>query len=188
MCKSVSCPALFPKPQSPMFLANSIFSIWLWNQWLSLKPAPADGSLWGHCDDGPGPCFWFWYHPLCLCSVTLLCPTLCDPVDCSPLGFSVHGISQARILEWVAIFFSRASSWPRDWTHISSGSCIGRWILYHGATWEVWYNPHDCSISLQYVATKRKDVGREEGRMEGHERETAEQKVNRTHEATEIIK
>ena len=38
------------------------------------------------------------------------------PVDCSPPGSSVHGILQARILEWVAISFSRGSSWPRDWT------------------------------------------------------------------------
>ena len=42
------------------------------------------------------------------------CPTLCDPMDCSPPGSSVHGIFQARILEWVAISFSRGSSPPRD--------------------------------------------------------------------------
>ena len=47
------------------------------------------------------------------------CPTLCDSVDCSPLGSSVHRILQARILEWVAISFSRRSSQPRDQTHIS---------------------------------------------------------------------
>ena len=39
-----------------------------------------------------------------LCLVTQSCPTLCDPLDCSPPGYSVHGIFQARILEWVAIF------------------------------------------------------------------------------------
>ena len=44
------------------------------------------------------------------------CPTLCDPMDCSLPGFSVHGIFQARILEWVSISSSRGSSWPRDWT------------------------------------------------------------------------
>ena len=48
-----------------------------------------------------------------------LCPTLCDPMDCSTSGFSVHGILQARILEWVAISFSRGSSRPRDRTQIS---------------------------------------------------------------------
>ena len=41
------------------------------------------------------------------------CPTLCDPVDCSPPGSSIHGILQARILEWVAVPFSSGSSWPR---------------------------------------------------------------------------
>ena len=60
--------------------------------------------------------------------------TLCDPRDCSPPGSSVHGIIQARILEWVAIFFSRGSSWRREQTCVS---CIGRWILYQWATWEV---------------------------------------------------
>ena len=49
-----------------------------------------------------------------LCLVTQLCPTLWDPMDCSPSGFSVHGIFQARILEWVAIPSSRGSSQPRD--------------------------------------------------------------------------
>ena len=50
----------------------------------------------------------------------LLCVRLlCDPMDCSPPGSSVHGISQARILKWVAISFSRGSSQPRDRTHVS---------------------------------------------------------------------
>ena len=48
-----------------------------------------------------------------------LCPTLCDPIDSSPPGSSAPGILQARTLEWVAISFSRGSSWPRDWTRIS---------------------------------------------------------------------
>ena len=55
----------------------------------------------------------------------------CDPMDCSPSGSSVHGIFQARILEWIAISFSRGSSWPRAQTCISWVSCIGRQILYH---------------------------------------------------------
>ena len=61
------------------------------------------------------------------------CPTLCNPIDCSPPGSSVHGISQARILKWVAISFSGGSSQPRDRSCIS---CIGRWILYCWATRE----------------------------------------------------
>ena len=47
------------------------------------------------------------------------CPTLCDPMDGSPPGSSIHGIFQAWIPEWVAISFSRGSSWPRDWTWVS---------------------------------------------------------------------
>ena len=47
------------------------------------------------------------------------CPTLCDPMGYSPPGSSVHGILQTRILEWVAISFPRASSWPRDGTPVS---------------------------------------------------------------------
>ena len=53
------------------------------------------------------------------------CPTLCNPTDCSPPGPSVHGILQARILEWVAMPFSRGSSPPRDQTRVSSISCFG---------------------------------------------------------------
>ena len=63
--------------------------------------------------------------------VAQLCLTLCDPVDCSPPGSSVHGIFQARILECIAISFSGGSSWPRDQTQVS---CIaGRvmaWYLF----------------------------------------------------------
>ena len=51
--------------------------------------------------------------------IAQLCLTLCNPIDCSPLGSSVHGVFQARILEWVAISFSRGSSWPRDQTQVS---------------------------------------------------------------------
>ena len=59
---------------------------------------------------------------------------LFDPMGYTPPGSSVPGILQARILEWVAISFSRGSSWPRDGTPISCVSCISRWILYHCTT------------------------------------------------------
>ena len=61
--------------------------------------------------------------------VTQSCPTLCNSVEYSPPGSSIHGIIQARILEWVAIPFSRGSSRPRDQTRVSHLHC--RWILYH---------------------------------------------------------
>ena len=59
------------------------------------------------------------------------CPPLCKPIDRSLPGSSVHGILQARILEWVAMPSFRESSWPRDWACISYVSCIGRRVLYH---------------------------------------------------------
>ena len=58
-------------------------------------------------------------HFLFVCEVTQSCPTLCDPMDCSLPGSSIHGIFQARIVEWVAISFSRRSSQPRDGTWVS---------------------------------------------------------------------
>ena len=58
------------------------------------------------------------------------CLTLCHPVVCSLLSFSVHGVFQARILEWVAISSSRGSFLPKDWTHLSCVSCIvGRFFI-----------------------------------------------------------
>ena len=62
------------------------------------------------------------------------CPTLWDPMNCSPPGSSVHGISQARILECIAISSSRGSSWPRDWTGISCNSFIAGRIFPRWAT------------------------------------------------------
>ena len=53
-----------------------------------------------------------------VCSILWSCPALCNLMDCSPPGFSIHGIYQTRILEWVAISYSRESPQPRDWTWI----------------------------------------------------------------------
>ena len=65
--------------------------------------------------------FFILLHPSCCCClVTKSCPIFCNPRDYSPPCSSAHEISQARILEWIAISFSRGSSWPRDWIHISS--------------------------------------------------------------------
>ena len=63
--------------------------------------------------------WWFICSHSC-CLVAKLCPTLCNPMDYSLPGSPVHGIFQARMLEWVAISFSTGSSWPRDQTHVSS--------------------------------------------------------------------
>ena len=65
--------------------------------------------------------------------VTQSCLIRCDPTDCSPPDFSVHGILQAKILQWVAISFSRGCSWPRDWIWVS---CIVGRFFNVGATRE----------------------------------------------------
>ena len=75
------------------------------------------------------------------------CPTLFNPMDCSPPGSSVHGIFQARLLEWIAISFSRRSSQSRDGTHVS---CIagGFFTLsYLGIDSYKWIN-HTCCMGL----------------------------------------
>ena len=61
------------------------------------------------CGTGPSAMYMFAF-------VTKSCLLFCDPMDCRPPGSFVHGLLQARILEWFAISFSRGSSWPRDWT------------------------------------------------------------------------
>ena len=79
--------------------------------------------------------------------------TLCNPMECSPPGSFVHGIFQARILEWVAISFSRGSSRPRDQT---STSCIARQLLYH---WAI------CEAPRNLRGAKAEDMG--EGLSQG---------------------
>ena len=79
--------------------------------------------IWG----GKNIIFWLRY----CCLVTKSCPTLCDPMGCSLPGSSFHRISQTRILEWIAIAFSRGSSRLKDPTHVS---CIGRQILHQWVT------------------------------------------------------
>ena len=79
---------------------------------------------------------WYWYfriRNLCVYVCAKSCLTLCNPMDYSPPGSSVHGIFQAGILEWVTISFSKEPSWPRGRTCISS---VGRQVLYPWATWE----------------------------------------------------
>ena len=87
----------------------------------------------GMCLKGKKKCsytLWKWSE------VAQSCPTLCDPVDCSPPGSSVHGILQARILEWVAISFSRGSFWPTDRTQIShiAGRHFNLWATREART------------------------------------------------------
>ena len=77
-----------------------------------------------------------WARGVCVCvyARAQAYQTLCDPMDCSLPGSSVHGILQARTLEWGAISSSRGSPPPREHVHIS---CFDRWGLAHSAPWEV---------------------------------------------------
>ena len=79
------------------------------------------------------------------------CPTLCDPMDCSLPGSSVHRILQAKILEWVAIFFSRGFSWPRDQTQVSciAGRCFTLWAN------RKWRHPSYLSMPLSQYHHER---------------------------------
>ena len=86
-------------------------------------------------------------------------PTLCDPMDCSLPGSSVHGIPQARILEWVALPFSRGSSQPRDQTQVSHIICDSLWAEPPGkppkggrrrnSKWSQVVHPHSFSYQIK---------------------------------------
>ena len=84
------------------------------------------------------------------CHVTQLCLILCDPIDCSPPGSSVHGILQATILEWVVVSFSRVSSPPRDQTPVS---CIAGRFFTIWTTRETYIYKYTFSYIYIYSAT-----------------------------------
>ena len=91
-------------------------------------PSKRTVSRQGRAHPGGVVGFWFhWEHPKSFLS----CPTLCDPMDWSLPGSSVHEILQVRMQQWVAISFSRGSSWPRDQILVFCVSSIGRQVLYH---------------------------------------------------------
>ena len=70
-----------------------------------------------------------WLKVLALCVHAQLCLTLCDPMDCNPSGYSAWNFPGKKT-GWIAISFSRWSSWARDWTHVSHMSCIaGRFFI-----------------------------------------------------------
>ena len=81
---------------------------------------------------------WLYVYLIHNIVIAKVCPTLCDPVDCSPPGSSVRGLLQARRQEWVALPSSRGSSWSRDRTCVSW--VAGRQVPYHWATWEASVN------------------------------------------------
>ena len=110
-----------------------LLSSWSWGAllWPHFDPRPPTSSQDLECTLTAGACFHFSQYPDSIwsgrvraserksCSSRQSCPILCNPMDSSLPGSSVRGISQTRILEWVAISFSGGSSQPRDWTQVS---------------------------------------------------------------------
>ena len=148
--KSLSRVRLFATPWTVAHQAPPSMGFSRQEYWSGL-PVPSSGDLPDPGIEPRSPTLWedaltpeppgkqelyilvCWCVCMCVCSVAQSCLTLCYPMDCSPPGSSVRGISPARLPEWVSISFSRRSSWSRDRTWVP---CIGRWVLYHWATWE----------------------------------------------------
>ena len=108
-------------------------------------------------------------------SVAQSCLTLCDFMGCSPPGSSVHGILQARILEWAAMPSSRGSSWRRDRT---CTSCIVGGFIYH---WAFWRAVHRHSVEQKKLDPKKnewKKERKEDGRKETKKKRNKEEKKN----------
>ena len=90
----------------------------------------------------------------CVCSVVQSSSTLSNTLGCSPQGSSDHGMILERTLGWVAISCSRGSSWPKNRTHVSWVSRIGRWSLYQWATQEGCQS----NVSLKILVNHRKSL------------------------------
>ena len=110
------CPISSPSLTIPEQLKKKTFYVIMKSNSITFSPLMSNSV-----QDLPSHC----------CSVAKSCPIFYHTVDCSLPGSSVRWISQARILERVASFFSRGSSWPRGWAWVS---CTDRRIPYHGAT------------------------------------------------------
>ena len=121
-------PGTFDSHRKSEHISNSFCHLF-WCEVRRCRSSWPQGSWWlvqgVGCRKGLGRCVY-----------VLSCPTICNPIDSSLPGSSVHRIFQARIPEWDAISYSRGSSQARDWTCISCVSWIGRWILFHWGTWE----------------------------------------------------
>ena len=89
------------------------------------------------------------YTCVCVCMCAQSCPTFCDSIVWELSGSFLHGIFQARIVEWFAISYSRGSSRPRDGTNASCISCVGNHVLHHCAPWVV-YICQCYSLNLPY--------------------------------------
>ena len=101
---------------------------------------------------------------ICMCSITMLCPTICRPMDCSPPGSSAHEIFQARILEWVAISFFNGICImkPKNGDNIYTLLCIKQI-----ASGKLLYCT--CSLAWCSVMTQRDGMGRWKGGSDGRD-------------------
>ena len=135
-------PSTWESPKALMYYS------WVFH---SLRPKESHCPLWStfffffkmNCG------FRFCFFNFCACSVAQLCPTLCNSMDCNPPGSSVHGISQARILEGAAISSCRWSSWPRDQTRAYCISCFAGRFFTTRATRQVPFNFYWSIMDLQ---------------------------------------
>ena len=89
--------------------------------WSKVGPGRASSPRFGLSPVSTQFCNTLWRSEVKACQ---LYQTLCDTIDCSPPGSSVHGILKVRILEWVAVPSCRGSSWPKDQTHVFRSSCV----------------------------------------------------------------
>ena len=144
--------------------------------WMGITHHPlSTGSLFSHAFCGtPQASLSCALHPVCEYSISKKdvvkwsevaqsCPTLCDPVDCSPPGSPVHGILQARILEWVAISFSRGSSQPRDQTRVSciAGRCFILWATSEAPkVWTALLHFENAVLSIRFYHLRRNAFSR----------------------------
>ena len=113
-----SCPTLYD-PRDCRQLGSSVRGIlqsrileWVATSFSRVSSQPRNRCQVSHIAGG------FFISICCYCLVAKSCQTLCNPMNCSLPGFSIHGILQARILKWVDISFSRGSSQPRDQTQV----------------------------------------------------------------------
>ena len=120
--KSLSRVRLFATPWTVAYQAPPTMGFSRQEYWSGL-PFPSPGDLPNSGIEPGSPALQTLYR------LSHQGSPLCDPMDCSPPGFSTHGIFQAWVLEWVAISFSRGSSLPRDWTWVShiAGRCFTIW-------------------------------------------------------------
>ena len=124
--------------------------------WEGAKPWELSGlKFYNQRKSGEGEKTTLFLIPGCILHAKLLqsCLTLFDPMDCSPLGSSVPGILQARILEWVAMPSSRVSSQPKDQTCITMSAILAVGFFINSATWEARHR-----ISITFLSCQVREV------------------------------